>query len=224
PGSRSSQPHYQHKIPQRARYEQGQYSPQRPRLANSRQQSPARGTPYQQGIQHRVDVDSHIRYEEDFVPGRDRSRGKIGITSADSVDVYSTMAGSDVREEWDDDTGDMLYGDWEDDGNDTNLRFNPQVVGTAVHERNSIYPAPARDTQRYHESNRSFVTRDLPRASNEDSRSQTRHHPGDYYIQSVQHGPKQPTSQEVQRPIRMTQPLKPQSIARPNQEGAQEGS
>ena len=82
------------------------------------------------------------------------------------------MSASDVREEWDDDTGDMLYGDWEDDGNDTNLRFNPQVVGTAVHERNSIYPAPARDTQTYHESNRSFVTRDLPRASNEDSRSQ----------------------------------------------------
>src|SRR6266480_7584786 len=211
PGSRSSQQHYQHKIPQRARYEQGQYSPQRSHLAYSRQQSPAKGTPYQHGFQHQVDNDGHIQYEEDFVPGRDRSRGKAGITSADSVDLYSTMAGSDVREEWDDDTGDMLYGDWEDDGNDANLRFNPQVVGTAVHERNSIYPAPARDTQTYHESNRSFVTRDLPRASNEDSRSQTRHHPGDYYIQSVQHGPNQPTSQEVQRPIRMTQPLKPQS-------------
>src|SRR6266480_3269328 len=191
-GSRSSQTHYQHKIPQRVRYEQGKYSQQDAYSAYSRQQSPARGS--------------------------------SGITSADSVDVYSTMAGSDVREEWDDDTGDMLYGDWEDDGNGTNLRFNPQVVGTAVHERNSIYPAPARDTQTYHESNRSFVTRDLPRASNEDSRSQTRHHPGDYYLQSVQHGPNQPTSQEVQRPIRMTQPLKPQSIARPNQEGAQEGS
>ncbi|HXL37639.1 MAG TPA: ATP-binding protein [Ktedonobacteraceae bacterium] len=223
-GSRSSQTHYQHKIPQRVRYEQGKYSQQDAYSAYSRQQSPARGISYQQGLKHQVDIDGHTQHEEDFVPGRDRSRGSTGITSADSVDVYSTMAGSDVREEWDDDTGDMLYGDWEDDGNDTNLRFNPQVVGTAVHERNSIYPAPARDTQTYHESNRSFVTRDLPRASNEDSRSQTRHHPGDYYIQSVQHGPNQPTSQEVQRPIRMTQPLKPQSIARPNQEGAQEGS
>ncbi len=54
---------------------------------------------------------------------RDRSREKRGITSADSVDVYSTMSGSDVREEWDDDTGDMLYGDWEDDRNDTNLHI-----------------------------------------------------------------------------------------------------
>jgi DNA replication protein DnaC len=223
PGSRSSQPNYQHKIPQRARYEQGQYSPQKPHLAYSRQQSPARGTPYQQGIQHQVDIDSHTQYEEDFVPGRDRSRGKAGITSADSVDVYSAMAGSDVREEWDDDTGDMLYGDWEDDGNDTNSQFNSQVTGTVVHERNSMYQAPARDTQTYHENNRPFVTRDLHMTSNGDSRSQTTRHPGDYYIQSVQHLPTRSTPQEVQRSIRMTQPLKPQSIARPNQEGAQEG-
>ena len=143
-GSRSSQTHYQHKIPQRVRYEQGKYSQQDAYSAYSRQQSPARGISDQQGLKHQVDIDGHTQHEEDFVPGRDRSRGSTGITSADSVDVYSTMAGSDVREEWDDDTGDMLYGDWEDDGNDTNLRFNPQVVGTAVHERNSIYPAPAR--------------------------------------------------------------------------------
>ena len=37
-------------------------------------------------------------------------------SSADLVDIYSAMAGSDVREEWDDDTGEMLYGDWEDEG------------------------------------------------------------------------------------------------------------
>src|SRR5436189_2146268 len=168
-GSRSSQTHYQHKIPQRVRYEQGKYSQQG---AYSRQQSPASGISYQQGLKHQVDIDGHTQHDEDFVPSRDRSRGSTGITSADSVDVYSTMAGSDVREEWDDDTGDMLYGDWEDDGNDTNLRFNPQVTGTVVHERNSMYQAPARDTQTYHENNRSFVTRDLHMTSNGDSRSQ----------------------------------------------------
>ena len=221
-GSRSSQPYYQHKIPQPARHEQGNYSQQGAYPAYSRQQSPARGIPYQQGRKHQVDIDAHTQNEEDFVPGRDRSRGRTGITSADSVDVYSTMAGSDVREEWDDDTGDMLYGDWEDDGNDTNLRFNPQVAGTAIHERNSIYPAPARDTQTYPESNRSFVTRDLPMASNGDSRSQATRHTGDYYIQSVQHVPNQPISQEDQPSIRMTQPLKRQSIARHTQEEAQE--
>ena len=223
-GSRSSQPHYQHKIPQRTRYEQGNYSQPGAYPAYSRQQSPARGIPYQQSLKHHVDIDGHTQYEEDFVPGQDRSRGRTGITSADSVDVYSAMAGGDVREEWDDDTGDMLYGDWEDDGNDTNLRFNPQVAGTAVHERNSIYPAPARDTQTYHESNSSFVTRDLPLASNGDSRSQMTPHPEDFYVQPVQHVLNQPTSQEVQRSIRMTQPLKPHSIARPNRERAQEGS
>jgi len=59
--------------------------------------------------------------------------------------------------------------------------------------------------------------------SNGDSRSQATRHPGHYYVQSVQHLPTRSTPQEVQRSIRMTQPLKPQSIARPNQEGAQEG-
>jgi len=222
-GSRSSQPQYQHKIPQRARYEQGNYAQRGPHLAYSRQQSPARGIPYQQGLQHQVDIDNHTQYEEDFVPGRDRSRGRSGISSADSVDVFSTMAGSDVREEWDDDTGDMLYGDWEDDGNDTNSRFNPHVTGTGARERNSIYQTPASDTQMYHESNRSFVTRDLHMPSNTDSRFQSTRHPGDYYVQSVQHVPTPPTSQEVQRSIRMTQPLKPQSIGRPNQDGTREG-
>ena len=46
-GSHSSQPQYQHKIPQRARYEQGKYSQRGPHLAYSRQQSPAGGIQYQ---------------------------------------------------------------------------------------------------------------------------------------------------------------------------------
>jgi DNA replication protein DnaC len=222
-GSRSSQPQYQHKIPQRAHYEQSKYSQQGAYPGYSRQQSPARGIPYPLSLQHRVDIDDHAQYEEDFVPGRDRSRRKKEIPAADSVNVYSTMSGSDVREEWDDDTGDMLYGDWEDDRNDTNLPFNPQVTGTVVHETNLIYSAPARDSYTNRESNRTFVTRDLHMASNGDSRSQMTRNPGDYYVQSVQHMPNRSTSQEVQSSIRMTQPLKPQSIARPNQEGAQEG-
>ena len=219
-GSRSSQPHYQHKIPQRAHYEQGKYSQQGSHSAYSRQQSPARGVPYQSGSQHQIDNGSRGQYEDDYMP---RSSGKMGISSADSVDEFSVLAGSDVREEWGDDTGDMLYGDWEDDGNDPNTRFNSQVTGSLLHERNSIYPGPARDTQAYHESNRSFVTRDLHMASSGDSRSQMPRHPGDYYVQSVPHVPNRSVSQEAQRSIRMTQPLKPQSIIRSNQEGEQEG-
>src|SRR6266571_352078 len=47
PGSRSSQQHYQQKKPPPARYRQGQYSPKKSHLAHSRQQTPAKGTPYQ---------------------------------------------------------------------------------------------------------------------------------------------------------------------------------
>jgi DNA replication protein DnaC len=220
--SRSSQPQYPHNIPQRAGYEQRKYLQRGSNLAYSRQQSPAGRIPYQQGLQHQVDVDSRNQFEEDLMAARDRNRERARITSADSVDVYSTMVGSDVREEWNDDTGDMLYGDWEDDENDTNSRFNQHVTAAAAHERNSIYHAPTRDTQAYPMSNRSFVTRDLHMPSNGDSRPQTTRHPGDYYVQTVQQMPPQPTSQEVQRPIRMTQPLRPQSVAHSNLEGARE--
>ncbi len=215
PGSRSTQPQYQHRIPQRARSGQGQPSPQRPQLANSRQQSPASITPYQQSFQRQVDTDSHTQYKEDFVPGRDRRWETTGITSADSVDLYSAMAGADIREGWEDDTGGMLYGDWEDDGNDTYSQFSPQAAGAVAHDRYSMNQPPAGDSRTYPANNRSFVTRDLHMTSNGDSKPQTTRHTGDYYGQSGQHLPPE-SSQEVQRSIRMTQPPKPQSIARPN--------
>jgi DNA replication protein DnaC len=224
PGSRSAQPQYQHKIPPHVRSEQGQSLPQRPHLASSRQQSPARVTPYQQRFQRHVDVDSHTQYEEDFAPGRDRNWATTGITSADSVDLYSAMAGADIREEWEDDTGDMLYGDWEDDGNDTYSPFSPQVAGAVAHDRHSMHQAPAGDSRTYPANNRSFVTRDLHMTSNGDSKPQTTRHTSDYYGQSGQHLPPESSSKEVQRSIRMTQPLKPQSIARPNQDVSQEGT
>jgi DNA replication protein DnaC len=222
--SRSAQPQYQHKIPQRARIEQGQSSPQRPHLAYSRQQSPARVAPYQQSFQRQSDIDSHPQYEKDFTPGRGRSWETKGITSVDSVDLYSAMAGTDIREEWVDDTGDMLYGDWEDDGNDTYSQFSPQGTGAVAHDRHSLNRAQVGDSQTYPGNNRSFVTRDLQSGSNGNSRSQTTRHPGDYYVQSGQHLPPQSSSQEVQHSIRMTQPLSPQSIARPNHDVSQEGS
>ena len=223
PGSRSTQPQYQHRIPRHVRSEQGQPSPQRPQLANSRQQSPASITPYQQSFQRQVDTDSHTQYKEDFVPGRDRSWETTGITSADSVDLYSAMAGADIREEWEDDTGGMLYGDWEDDGNDTYSQFSPQAAGAVAHDRYSMNQPPAGDSRTYPANNRSFVTRDLRMTSNGDSKPQTTRHTGDYYGQSGQHLPPE-SAQEVQRSIRMTQPLKPQSIARPNQDVSQQGT
>jgi DNA replication protein DnaC len=134
------------------------------------------------------------------------------------------MAGADVREEWEDDTGGMLYGDWEDDGNDTYSQFSPQSAGAVAHDRYSMNQPPAGDSRRYPANDRSFVTRDLHMTSNGDSKPQTTRHTGDYYGQSVQHLPPESSSQEVQRSIRMTQPLKPQSIARPNQDVSQQGT
>jgi DNA replication protein DnaC len=221
--SRSSQPQYQHKIPQRTRYEQGRYGQRGNHPAYSRQQTTAWGNQYQRGIQHQGNLDSQTPYEEDFVTGREQNRGKGSISSADLVDIYSAMAGSDVREEWDDDTGEMLYGDWEDEGNEAHERFNQHGAGMVAHERNSIYHSPTRDAQMHHESNGSFITRDLQMASSGNSRSQPTRNPGDYYVHSVQHASERPSLQDVQRSVRMTQPLKPQTIVRPHHEGAQEG-
>jgi DNA replication protein DnaC len=223
-GSRSAQPQYQHKIPPHVRSEQGQSSPQMPHLAYARQQSPTRVSPNQQRSQRQVDIDSHTQYEEDFAPGRDRSLATTGFTSADSVDLYSAMAGADIREDWEDDTGDMLYGDWENDGNDTYPQFPPQATGAVAHDRHSMNQAPVEDSQTYPANNRSFVPRDLHMTSNGDSKPQTTRHPGDYYVQSGQHVPPESSSKEVQHSIRKTQPLEPQSIARLNQEVSQEGT
>ncbi len=225
-GSRSAQSHYQHKIPSRIRSEQGQSSPQRPRLAYSRQQSetnlPGRATTYQSRPQRHVDLDSHFQYE-DFAHDRERSWGAPGAASADSADSYSTMAEADVREEWEDDTGDMRYGDWENDGIESYSQFRPQEHAVAANGRHPVSQAQVGNSQIYPRNNRSFVTRDLHMTPDGDSRPQMPRNPGDFYIQSRQLPPPQPSSQEVQRPIRMTQPLKPQSTVRANQDISLEG-
>lgn len=221
-GTRTTQPPYQHRIPQRARSEQGQTLAQRTQPPYSRQQSPA--APYQPRTQRQVDSPNYTRYEEDFLPGRDQSRRTTGIHSADAVDLYAAMAGADIREEWGDDTGDMLYGDWEEEGNDTYAQSGSQSIRPSVRERHPMNQLPAGDAQIYVEDNRSFVTRDLHMTSNGDQRSQTMRHPGNYYDQSGQQLPPQTSPQEVQRSIRMTQPLAPQTIARPDRDMLQEGS
>ena len=221
--SRSSQPQYQHKIPPRTRYEQGRFAQRGARPAYSRQQTPAQGNHYQRDAQRLGDLDSHTPYEEDFIAGREQNRSKGGITSPDPIDMYSNLAGSDVREEWDDDTADMLYGDWEDEGNDAHERFNPRGAGVVAHERNSIYHTPTRESEVYYERNHAFITRDLRMASNVDPGPQPARNPGDYYVHSVQHISGRPPSQDVQRSVRMTQPLKPQTIVRSHHEEAHEG-
>jgi len=222
--SRSSQPQYQHKIPPRTRYEQGKYVQRGTRPAYSRQQTPAQGNQYQRDVQRLGDLDSHTPYEEGFIAGREQKRSKGGNTSPDLVDKYSALAGSDVREEWEDDTGDMLYGDWADEENDVHERFNARGPGMVAHERNSIYHTPARESEMYYGHDSSFITRDLRMASNGDSGPQPPRNPGDYYVHSVQHVSERSPSQDVQRSVRMTQPLKPQTIVRSHHEDAHESN
>src|SRR5947209_9316944 len=54
--SRSSQPQYQHKIPQRTRYVQGKYAQRGTHPAYSGQQAPAQDNQYQQGMRHQGEI------------------------------------------------------------------------------------------------------------------------------------------------------------------------
>src|SRR5262249_6454140 len=76
----------------------------------------------------------------------------------------------------------------------------------------------------YYERNRSSITRDLHMAANGISGPQPARNPGDYYVQSVQQVSERSPSPDVQRSVRMTQPLKPQTIVRSHHEDAHEGS
>jgi DNA replication protein DnaC len=219
PASRSVQSQYQHKFPPHVRNEQGT------RSAYARQQQETNGSsralPYQQRPSRQVDVDNHPQYDQ-FASDRERSWRSPGIASSDSVDSYSTTSGADVREEWEDDTVGMRYGDWEDEGSETYTQFRPQEPGAVANGKHSLSQSPAGNAQTYPRNNRSFVTRDLHMTPGGDPRLQTTRHPDDFYVQSRQLPSPQASSQEIQRPIRMTQPLKPQSVIRANQDVSQE--
>jgi DNA replication protein DnaC len=226
PGSRSAQSQYQHRIPPHIRGEQGQSMPQGLRPAYPRQQPETnvrgRAALNQQHSQRQMYLDNHPQYE-DFEPDRERSWRSPGIVSADSVDSYSTVSRADVREEWEDDAVEMRYGDWEDDGSEVYSQFRPQEPGAIANGKYLTSQTTAGNSPTYPRNNRSFATRELHMTPDGDPRPQTTRHPGDFYVQSRQLPPPQPTSQEVQRSIRMTQPLKPQSVIRANQDVSQEG-
>ena len=225
PGSRSVQSQYQHRIPPHIRSEHGQSMPQGARQAYYSHQPeanvPGRAALNQQHSQRQMHHDNHPQYE-DFEPDRKRSGRSSGIVSADSVDSYSTVSGADVREEWEDDTVEMRYGDWEDDGSEVYSQFRPQEPGAIANGKYLMSQTTAGNSPIYPGNNRSFVTRELHLTPDGDPGPQTTRHPGNFYPQSRQLPPLQPTSQEVQRSIRMTQPLKPQSVIRANQDVTQE--
>lgn len=227
PASRFTQSNYQHTIPPHIRSEQGQSMYQGPRSAHSRQQPETTGSNramrYHPRPQRQVDLDN-LPQNEDFASGREHNWRSSGIASADSVDSYLTKSGADVREEWEDDTVGMQYGDWEDEGSEAYSQFRPQKPAAVTNGKHTLSQTPVENAQTYPRNNRSFVTRELHMTPGADPRSQTTRHPGDFYVQSRQLPSPQSSSQDEQRSIRMTQPLKPQSVIRANQDVSQESS
>src|SRR5579859_1288599 len=163
-GSRPGPSRYQHKMPPHPRSEQGQHVPQALPSAYSRQRSEtddARGlVPYQQQRQRHMDLDSYPR-NEGFTPGRDRSWGIPGAASADSLDPHSTVIDADVREDWEDDTADMRYGDWENATNEVYTQYRSQDPAVAPSDLHLRKQESIRNSQTSPMSNRSFITRDL---------------------------------------------------------------
>ncbi len=227
-GSRFAPSRYQHKVSPHTRGEQGQYIPQAPHSAYTRQRSEtndARGlVPYQQHTQRPMDLDSYPRHEG-FTPGRDRSWGIPGAASADSLDPYSTVIDADVREDWEDDTADMRYGDWENAGNEVYTQYRSQDAAVAANDVHLMNQESVRNSQTSPRSNRSFITRELPMAPDGgDPGTQMARLPGDSHIQPRQLPSPQHSLQDTRHTIRMTQPLKPQSAVRASQDLPQEGS
>src|SRR5215472_1883679 len=159
PGPRSAQSQYPHRIPPHIRSDQGQPMPQGPRQSDPSQRPetnmPVRAAVNQQYSQRQAHLDKPLEYE-DFEPGRERSWRTPGTVSADSVTSYSRVSGADVREEWEDDTVDMRYGDWEDDGSEDYAQFSPQEPGTGANGKHLTSQATAGNSPTSPRDNRSF--------------------------------------------------------------------
>jgi DNA replication protein DnaC len=176
----------------------------------------------QQHSQHQSNLDSHPRNEV-FTSGRDRSRRTPGIAQVVSVDANSTTIGADVREEWEDDTADMRYGDWENDASEEYSQFRPQEQKALASGMHSMSQPSVRNTQTYPRGKRSFVSQDLDMTPDGEPRTQMGRNVGDSHVPPRQLPPPQHSSQEAGRSVRMTQPLRPQPVLRANKDIAQEG-
>src|SRR5713101_4045239 len=227
-GARPSPSRYQHILPPHSRSEQVQYVPQAPRSAYTRQRTEtddARGlVPYQQHTQRHMDLDSYPR-NDGFTPGRDRSWGIPAAASADSLDPYSTVIDADVREDWEDDTADMRYGDWENATNEVYMQYRSQDPAVAPSDFHPTNQESIRNSQTSPRSNQSFITRELHMTPDGvDPGTQMARLPGDSHFQPRQLPSPQHSPQDVQHTIRVTQPLRPQSSVRVSQDIPQEGS
>jgi DNA replication protein DnaC len=225
PRSRYTQSQYHQNMPPHIHSEQDQAMPKGPRSAYPRQQLETNvpGSPIsnQQHSQRQMNLANHSQYE-DLGTVREHNWRSPRIAASDSVDSYSATSGADVREEWEDDTVEMRYGDWEDDGSEEYSQFRPQEPGTVASGRYLMSQRTGAGSPTSPRNKRSFVTRELHMTPASDSRLQTTRKPGNAHVQSKQLPPPQPVSQEVHRSVRMTQPLKPQPVIRANLDASQE--
>jgi DNA replication protein DnaC len=222
PGSRTVQSRYQHRISPRTRSEQTESMPQAPRSTYYRQRLRANEQVEleadQRYPQHQMDVERHPRTEE-FAPARDHNWGASRMALADSADAYSAVVQADVLEEWEDDTADMRYGDWESDGNEEYTQPRPHDLGAIVNSMHTINRATPRDAQTLPQNKRSFITRELHMPPDTEPGQHAAYMAGDASTpQRLLPAPQQ----EVRRPPRMTQPLRPQAAVRVSQDISQE--
>ena len=173
------------------------YSQQSPRSVQDFQRSQSRmdGTRPPQG--------------DDFVSVRDRS--------------YPHGLQADVQEEWEDDTADMRYGDWENDEDDEEVPPRPHDADISA----QVIPAASRTATRISQT----LPDGSPRLATRELRSLADAEPPlpvqrsqyitrdlrDVQVPSRQLPAPRSFSEEPRRSHHFTQPLQPQQIARVNQ-------
>ena len=165
-------------------------------------QQPTRSVQDFQRSQSRIDG-TRSQQSDDFVSVRDRS--------------YPQGLQADVQEEWEDDTADMRYGDWENDGDDEEVPPRPHDAGSSARVIPAASRAATRISQTLPEDSHRLVTRELrSQYITRDLR--------DVQMPSRQLPAPRSFSEEPRRSHHFTQPLKPQQIARLNQNMPSDGS
>jgi DNA replication protein DnaC len=170
-------------------------------------QQPSRTVQDFQRSQSRMDG-ARSPQSDDFASARDRG--------------YPRGMQADVQQEWEDDTADMRYGDWENDGDDEELP-QPRDAGITAMVIPATNRAAARISQTLPDGDHHLVTRQLrslpdaePPLPVQGSQYITRDL-RDVQMPSGQLPAPRSFSEEPRRSHHFTQPLKPQQIARMNQ-------
>ncbi len=143
---------------------------------------------------------------------------------------YSYRVQADVQEEWEDDTADMRYGDWENDGNDEELPSRTRDAEVTAQIIPSTSRAAARIAQMLPDAGRQLVTREL--RSQPDTEPPLPVQRSQYPTRDLRNIPMptgpvsapQTFSEEPRRSHRFTQPLNQQRITRLSQNMPPDGS